>query len=195
METVIDGVTYVSKSRTGCRGCVAEDNAFLCNRLPACVESIWLKKDEVRQQVEVNKAFGHQMPLFPEIEPPVTSEEDEAWQAQQRAVARGVTDGSKNREQAVAPNVSAASVLEIAAELIGDRAASRDVEKERSMARCVRTFNAMTGHSLTEEDGWLFMQYLKQARSKGGAFRFDDYLDDVAYAALRAECAAQGKLA
>lgn len=86
METVIDGVTYCSAKETmGCEGCVAEKDGLLCFQLPTgCTDGdgiIWLKKDDVRQQVEVNKAFGHQMPLFPEIEPPVTAEEEEAFQA------------------------------------------------------------------------------------------------------------------
>lgn len=38
-----------------------------------------MEKFTDRQQVEVNKAFGHQMPLFPEIEPKVTAEEEEAF--------------------------------------------------------------------------------------------------------------------
>jgi len=100
------------------------------------------------------------------------------------------------RVKKVAPNTvggddpSAAGLLHKAAALIGDRGAERDHEDgERSMARCVSAFNAMTGHKLSEEDGWLFMQYLKQARAKGGAFKQDDYEDNIAYAALQAECA------
>lgn len=91
-------------------------------------------------------------------------------------------------------HVSAGTVLRTAAETIDNRASERDAEQERSMGRCVNAFNAMTGHGLSEEDGWLFMQYLKQSRSRAGNFRFDDYLDEVAYAALRAECAANGKI-
>jgi hypothetical protein len=87
-------------------------------------------------------------------------------------------------------SLTATEVLHKASELIGQRGADRDTPQgERSMARAVRTFNSMTEHGLTEEEGWLFMQYLKQSRSRAGAFRDDDYLDEVAYAALRAECA------
>lgn len=92
------------------------------------------------------------------------------------------------------PVVDAVDVLNLAAATIDNRAASRDVAKERSMARCVNTFNAMTGHNISEADGWLFMQYLKHSRSRGGSFRFDDYLDDVAYAALKTEAAAKEQL-
>ena len=75
-----------------------------------------------------------------------------------------------------------------ACELLEDRGKERDQpDGERSMARCVRTFNAMTGHELSVEDGWLFMVYLKHARMRGGQFKLDDYEDAVSYEALMAE--------
>jgi hypothetical protein len=75
-----------------------------------------------------------------------------------------------------------------AGELLEDRGKDRDQpDGERSMARCVNTFNAMTGHELSVEDGWLFMVYLKHARMRGGYFRRDDYEDAVSYEALMAE--------
>jgi hypothetical protein len=78
-----------------------------------------------------------------------------------------------------------------AAELMEDRGTERDqANGERSMARCVNAFNAMTGHALSVEDGWLFMVYLKHSRMRGGAFKLDDYEDAVAYEALMAEEAA-----
>ncbi|QFS87598.1 MULTISPECIES: DUF6378 domain-containing protein [unclassified Marinobacter] len=84
----------------------------------------------------------------------------------------------------------AGDILRKAADVIDERGKQRDgAGQERSMARTVATFNAMTGHKLTEEDGWLFMQYLKDARSRAGQFTEDDYLDKTAYAALQAECA------
>jgi hypothetical protein len=80
--------------------------------------------------------------------------------------------------------------LKTATQVMEDRAASRDKPGgERSMARCVETFNAMTGHVLSEEDGWMFMQYLKHSRMQGGAYTKDDYVDSVAYSALMAEAA------
>ena len=79
-----------------------------------------------------------------------------------------------------------------AGELLEDRGKERDQPNgERSMARCVSAFNAMTGHDLSTEDGWLFMVYLKHARMRGGAFRLDDYEDAVSYEALMAEEAVQ----
>ena len=50
----------------------------------------------------------------------------------------------------------------------------------------------MTGHELTEEEGWKFMVFLKLARMEGGSFKLDDYEDCVAYTALMAEAASAG---
>lgn len=87
------------------------------------------------------------------------------------------------------PIISAADILRAGAGHIEDRAAQRDSPGgERSMARCVHAFNAMTGHQLTVADGWLFMVYLKHARSlNGGKLQPDDYEDAAAYEALRGE--------
>ena len=79
-----------------------------------------------------------------------------------------------------------------AAELLEDRGTERDQPNgERSMARCVTAFNAMSGHELSVEDGWLFMVYLKHARMRGGAYREDDYEDAIGYEALMSEEASQ----
>ena len=91
--------------------------------------------------------------------------------------------------------MNAAEYATRAGELLEDRGKERDQpDGERSMARCVRTFNAMTGHNLSVEDGWLFMVYLKHARMRGGAFRRDDYEDAVSYEALMAEEATAGSI-
>jgi hypothetical protein len=96
----------------------------------------------------------------------------------------------KDLENKKKENSDAITLLEKAASLIKERAQERDMpEGERSMLKCVTAFNAMTGYNLTEMDGWLFMQYLKHARSRAGGFRQDDYEDDIAYSALRAEAA------
>ena len=101
------------------------------------------------------------------------------------------SDGDMAVVDSTKPNPdSAGGLLQEAAVLIGQRGASRDGSgNERSMARTVSTFNTMTGHNLTEEDGWLFMRYLKDARSRNGEFNRDDYEDGIAYAALQAEAA------
>lgn len=59
---------------------------------------------------------------------------------------------------------------------------------ERSMAHTVEIFNVITGLSLTEEQGWLFMVSLKMARSMVGKPKLDTHVDFAAYSALRAEC-------
>lgn len=59
------------------------------------------------------------------------------------------------------------------------------------MAKTVAAFNAITEHTLTEEQGWLFLGVLKQVRSQQGAYKRDNYEDEAAYAALRAEAASQ----
>ena len=86
---------------------------------------------------------------------------------------------------------SAQDILDAAHEAIGASAASRDVDKERSMARTVSTFNALTGHKLTEVQGWQFMAVLKLARAQGARLNMDDYIDGAAYMALAGECAKQ----
>ena len=60
---------------------------------------------------------------------------------------------------------------------------------ERSMVSTVNAFNAITGHGITEEQGWKFMACLKLARSEQGDFRLDSFVDGAAYLALAGECA------
>jgi hypothetical protein len=74
---------------------------------------------------------------------------------------------------------------------IDNRAAERDTEAERSMKRAVAIFNAFSGRSLTETEGWMFMVCLKMARAKAGKFQRDDYIDMASYAALAGECDAK----
>ena len=81
----------------------------------------------------------------------------------------------------------AASILQQAKDCLVNRAVERDKEQERSMKSCVEAFNALTGKSLTETEGWIFMVVLKLARSQGGSFKTDDYVDMAAYAALAGE--------
>lgn len=78
-------------------------------------------------------------------------------------------------------------LLQTASETIGNRAAIRDTDTERSMARTVNIFNAMTGLNLTERQGWEFMISLKLARGQQGGFNEDDYVDLAGYTALLAE--------
>jgi len=85
--------------------------------------------------------------------------------------------------------LSAPHLLRKAADTIDQRAAERDVGTERSMAHTVDVFEELTGHVITEANGWIFMACLKLARSRVGAFVTDDYVDAAAYIALAAESA------
>lgn len=109
----------------------------------------------------------------------------------EEAVAREKAAESRSVDDTPKPEPDSAGGLLIeAARLIGERGKQRDAEgSERSMKRTVETFNAMTNHGLTEEEGWMFMRYLKDSRSRAGEFNRDDYEDGVAYAALQAESA------
>jgi hypothetical protein len=70
------------------------------------------------------------------------------------------------------------------------RASERDqADGERSMRRTVTMFNAMTGHKLSERDGWMFMVCLKAARAQFGELQADDYTDGAAYFGLAGEAA------
>ena len=91
------------------------------------------------------------------------------------------------------PCQSATDLLQSAYEQIGDRAAERDTETERSMCSTVNAFNALYGTNLTEEQGWMFMVFLKAARAKGGRVRVDDYVDGSAYFALAGEAAIKSR--
>lgn len=92
----------------------------------------------------------------------------------------------------IAARTTAAHILQQGVDALSNRAAERDqADGERSMARCVKAFNAMFGHQITEEQGWQFMELLKMARAAGGAYREDDYVDGAAYCALAGEAAAK----
>ncbi|WP_233350190.1 DUF6378 domain-containing protein [Kushneria phosphatilytica] len=87
---------------------------------------------------------------------------------------------------------TATDFLDKARSHMEDRAATYDSPSgERSMGLTVQAFNVITGHELTEEQGWLFMEVLKKVRSQQGDYREDNYEDSVAYASLRGETAAK----
>lgn len=60
---------------------------------------------------------------------------------------------------------------------------------ERSMGATVLAFNAITGRDLSEAEGWLLLQTLKDVRQWQNPDRYhhDSALDGVAYSALKAE--------
>lgn len=90
------------------------------------------------------------------------------------------------------PAPKAAEMLGRAAALLHERGQNYDKpEGERSMGRTVAAFNAITGRDLSEAEGWLFMQQLKQVRlfTRSG-YHADSAEDNIAYAALMAEAKA-----
>lgn len=100
--------------------------------------------------------------------------------------------GDEGIELTYSNPVTAASMLTAALGHMEDRAKTYDAPGgERSMGKTVSAFNIITGMEMTEEQGWLFMEILKQVRSQQGNYRADNYEDMVAYAALRGECAAR----
>lgn len=88
----------------------------------------------------------------------------------------------------------AADILKAAATHMEDRRRLYDKpEGERSMPPTVAAFNAITGHELTEEQGWLFMELLKAVRAEHNGYRPDNYEDGAAYCALKGEAAARNR--
>lgn len=88
-------------------------------------------------------------------------------------------------------NLTASDICQQAIETMKERGKTYDKSNgaERSMLKTVIAFNALTGHELTEEQGWQFMTVLKLARSQQGEYKADNYLDGTAYFALAGECA------
>ena len=63
------------------------------------------------------------------------------------------------------PKVYASDCLKSAAQHLSDRASTYDSPNgERSMARTIGTFYALTDVFVTEEQGWMFMALLKMIR-------------------------------
>ncbi len=79
--------------------------------------------------------------------------------------------------------------LHRAADIMDERGKQYDKpEGERSMGKCVAAFNIVTGQNLTEAEGWLLLQILKDVRQwQRPGFHQDSADDCIAYAALKAE--------
>lgn len=79
--------------------------------------------------------------------------------------------------------------LRRAADIMAERGKQYDQpEGERSMGKCVAAFNIVTGRNLTEAEGWLLLQILKDVRQwQRPGFHLDSADDCIAYAALKAE--------
>lgn len=110
-------------------------------------------------------------------------------EASESAIAACVARPLDNAQPSTA---TAPEILIAAADQIDARATLRDQPNgERSMARTVAAYNALTGQSITEQQGWLFMVVLKAAQATAGGYNPDDFVDMAAYAALGGEVAAK----
>jgi len=90
-------------------------------------------------------------------------------------------------------DITPASILAKAANHISDRATTYDNPNgERSIEATVQAFNAITGHNLTEAQGWLFMALLKAVRAfQRKGYHADSIEDMAAYVALMGEAKAR----
>lgn len=96
--------------------------------------------------------------------------------------------------EAAPAKVDASALLNKAADLMAERGKQYDQPQgERSMGRAVAALNIVLGRqALTESEGWLLMQILKDVRDRQRAAPHPDSLEDcVAYAALKAEARLQ----
>lgn len=85
--------------------------------------------------------------------------------------------------------MQATQILKEAAAIMDERGKQYDKPGgERSMAQTVAAFNAITGGTLSESDGWLLLALLKMVRdNQRQTPHADSCLDLVAYAGLYAE--------
>ena len=92
--------------------------------------------------------------------------------------------------------VTADSLLNDASKLLTERGKDYDKpEGERSMARIVAAFNAITGKEMTEVEGWEFMECVKAVRTHTGkTYHEDSMIDKISYAALKAEAGIKSNL-
>lgn len=92
--------------------------------------------------------------------------------------------------------MKAPQFLQAGLDAMQQRAATYDKpEGERSMSATVEAFKAITGHAITEEQGWLFMAILKAVRSQQGNYSADSYVDGAAYFGLAGEAAHKARSA
>lgn len=96
-------------------------------------------------------------------------------------------------KESLTTQTDACEMLRRAACHMLDRAATYDAPGgERSMSGAIKAFNAITAYQLSESDGWLLMQLLKDARQwQRTDYHADSAEDCIAYAALKAEALAR----
>jgi hypothetical protein len=101
---------------------------------------------------------------------------------------------SKSKKGAKQPR-TAQQFLAHAAALQVQRGKQYDqADGERSMGKTVAVFNIITGHSLSEAEGWLLQQLLKDVRQwSAPEYHEDSAVDGVSYSSLKAESLAAGR--
>ena len=84
---------------------------------------------------------------------------------------------------------TAPELLSKASAIMAERGKQYDKpDGERSMGRAVGAFNCIAGRDLTEAEGWLLLQTLKDVRLwQRPGYHQDSAEDCIAYAALKAE--------
>ena len=103
---------------------------------------------------------------------------------------RKFNDEINNTFTPVQQQLTAPDLLKQAAQLLAERGQQYDKSgNERSAAKIVAAFNAVTGRDLTPGEGWLFLVMLKAVRfySNTETPHRDSLEDMIAYAALHAE--------
>ena len=93
---------------------------------------------------------------------------------------------AQHREAQEAPAIH---LLQVAADHMRARAATYDKpDGERSMGKTIAAFNAVTDRDLSEAEGWLLLQLLKDVRLfQRPGYHADSAEDCIAYSALKAE--------
>ena len=100
-----------------------------------------------------------------------------------------------NQDQHPDQSTKAQDLLHRAASLMDERGKQYDQRSgERSMQATVMAFNAISGHCLTEADGFLLMAILKMVRDQSREKPHRDSIEDlVAYASLYGEARLHGE--
>ncbi len=86
--------------------------------------------------------------------------------------------------------MKADQILRAGLDILVERGEQRDQPTgERTIPSVVAAFNALTGHTMTEQQGWLFMALVKVRRCQTGKPDPDHYVDGANYFALAGEAA------
>lgn len=86
--------------------------------------------------------------------------------------------------------MKADQILRAGLDILVERGEQRDQPGgERTIPSVVAAFNALTGHTMTEQQGWLFMALVKVRRCQTGKPDPDHYVDGANYFALAGEAA------